>query len=267
MPFEIVRNDITKMEVDAIVNAANNQLAKGGGVCGQIFAAAGAEKLEEACDRIGYCQTGGAVLTDAFALPARYVIHTVGPIWRGGTNDEATLLAQCYYQSLKLATDHDCASIAFPLISSGIYGYPLDQALHIAVSEISKFVLEHDIHVYLVVYDKASYQLSAKIFTPIQQFIDDHYVELSMPQHRQLELLNEPQSSYIAQVIEQRGETFSEMLMRLIAESGQSEVDVYKRANIDRKLFSKIRNDHEYKPSKVTVVAFAIAFDQTLLGQ
>lgn len=154
MPLEIVRNDITKMEADAIVNAANSALQMGGGVCGAIFRAAGAEQLQTACDEIGYCPTGKAVFTDGFRLPAKYIIHTVGPVWRGGTNDEEQMLRSCYRNSLELATSLECSSIAFPLISAGIYGYPKEQALKTAVSEIERFLEKQELQVYMVLFDE-----------------------------------------------------------------------------------------------------------------
>lgn len=154
MPLEIIRDDITKVKVDAIVNAANSELQMGGGVCGAIFRAAGAEELQKACDEIGHCPVGAAVFTDGFRLPSQYIIHTVGPIWRGGDEGEENELRACYRNSLELAMSLDCASIAFPLISSGIYGYPKEQARQVAVSEIEKFLKEHEMEVYLVLFDR-----------------------------------------------------------------------------------------------------------------
>ena len=156
MPFEIIRNDITKMHVDAIVNAANNRLQKGGGVCGAIFDAAGDVALQEVCREIERCEVGGAVITDGFNLPAKYIIHAVGPIWNGGSKNEPQLLVSAYRNSLELARKNNCESIAFPLISSGIYGYPKDLALRVAIDAISAFLMEHDMQVYLVVFDKKS---------------------------------------------------------------------------------------------------------------
>ena len=169
MPLKIVRNDITKMEVDSIVNAANTALRMGGGVCGAIFSAAGADELQAECNRIGGCKVGEAVITDGYRLPARYIIHTVGPIWRGGSSNEAQLLHDAYTNSLMLALQNKCESIAFPLISSGIYGYPKDQALQIAVAAIGEFLLSHDMLVYLVVYDEETYILSKKLFSDIER--------------------------------------------------------------------------------------------------
>ena len=164
MPLHIIHGDIITMPVDAVVNAANTALQRGGGVCGAIFAAAGADKLQAECDRIGRCGVGEAVVTGGYDLPARHIIHTAGPIWRGGNSDEARLLHNCYTNSLWLAMQNDCRSIAFPLISSGIYGYPIEQALQIAVAAISEFLLKYDIQVYLLLYDQQTFELSKKLF-------------------------------------------------------------------------------------------------------
>lgn len=154
MPLHIVHNDITKMQVDAIVNAANTALKMGGGVCGAIFRAAGAEQMQAACDAIGGCQTGRAVITPGFNLPAKYVIHTPGPVWQGGDKREEQLLRSCYLSSLELAKKHGCKSVAFPLISSGIYGYPKDQAMEVATTAIEDFLRESnsEMDVYLVLF-------------------------------------------------------------------------------------------------------------------
>ena len=156
MPLTLLQGDITKLKVDAIVNAANSRLAPGGGVCGAIFYAAGYEPLDRACRAIGGCETGGAVITPGFALPARYVIHAVGPIWRGGTQNEAQLLASCYTNALSIARENSCESIAFPLISSGIYGYPKEEAFRIAISAIENFLANQEMEVYLVLFDRAT---------------------------------------------------------------------------------------------------------------
>jgi O-acetyl-ADP-ribose deacetylase (regulator of RNase III) len=281
MPLQLVRNDITKMKVDAIVNAANTALQRGGGVCGAIFSAAGAKELQAECDRIGGCKTGEAVITSGYDLPAKYIIHTVGPIWQGGHANEAQLLHNCYINSLTLAVEHKCQSVAFPLISSGIYGYPKDQALHIAVTAISEFLLTHETNVYLVLFDKNAITLSEKLFTAIEKYIDDNYVEehLLREQHRRIEhfeaneLISQDYNLYSSQrslehVLDQLDESFSEMLLRLIDEKGLTDVETYKRANIDRKLFSKIRSCKNYHPSKATALALAIALklnlDETL---
>lgn len=297
MPFEIVRNDITKMSVDAIVNAANSGLALGGGVCGAIFAAAGYDRLEKACRAIGHCDVGQAVITDGFDLPARFVIHAVGPIWRGGEQNEAALLRSCYLSALHLAEKQGCQSIAFPLISSGIYGYPKTEALRIAVSAIGEFLLSHEMQVYLAIFDRSVLVLSERLYANIQSYIDDHYVDIHRFDRRrntesifhaqqlaEQDALAAPMSASVAapqatpkkrslkDLLGHLDESFSKMLLRLIDEKGMTDVEVYKRANIDRKLFSKIRKDG-YNPSKQTAIALAIALrlnlDETkdLLGK
>lgn len=299
MPFEIVRNDITKMPVDAIVNAANSGLAPGGGVCGAIFSAAGYDQLDRACRFIGHCEVGQAVITDGFALPAKYVIHAVGPIWRGGGQNEAALLKSCYTNALLLAEKKRCRSIAFPLISSGIYGYPKAEALKIAAGAISEFLLSHEMQVYLAIFDRSAVILSEKLQANIQSYIDDHYVDIhrfdrrqnteSVFHGRQLaeqdammapmaasmparESAPEKKKRSLKELLGHLEESFSRMLLRLIDEKGMTDVEVYKRANIDRKLFSKIRKDG-YNPSKQTAIALAIALrlnlDETrdLLGK
>ena len=184
MPFEIVRNDITKMKVDAIVNAANNSLLGGGGVDGAIHAAAGPELLAE-CRTLGGCATGEAKITGGYRLPAKYVIHTVGPVWRGGQYGEEAALTACYQNSLKLALEYKCETVAFPLISAGAYGYPREDAIAIAVSTISAFLLQNDMMVYLVVYGHESLDAGRKLFRDVQEYIDDVYVDKHLEANRE----------------------------------------------------------------------------------
>ena len=285
MPLEIVRNDITKMEVDAIVNAANSSLLGGGGVDGCIHRVAGPELLKE-CEKLGGCNTGEAKITKAYKLPCKYVIHAVGPRYKDGMHNEEILLRSCYSTSLKLAKENECESIAFPLISSGIYGYPKAEALKVAIDEISKFLLENDMTVYIVIFDKNAYKISEKLFADIEEYIDDNYVDehaLLYPETRRMNILDDeieycasiPMSSdscleevsykaSLEDIIDQIDESFAEMLLRKIDEKGMKDSECYKKANIDRKLFSKIRSDMNYKPSKPTALAFAIALELPL---
>ncbi|MFD1453129.1 MULTISPECIES: O-acetyl-ADP-ribose deacetylase [Oceanobacillus] len=277
MPFQIIRNDITKVQTDAIVNPANSTLLGGGGADGAIHRAAGPELLEE-CRTLGGCKTGQAKITKGYQLPAEYVIHTVGPVWHGGKSNEEKLLSDCYRHSLALAKEYQLESIAFPLISSGVYGYPKDKAFKVAVSVISDFLLQNEMQVYLVVFDNAAFTLSEKLFSSIKQYIDDKYVE-EPPADRgnrydEVRLfkeasLGEPEDEYVSkrnltEVVNGMEATFSQMLLRLIDEKGMSDAEAYKKANIDRKLFSKIRNDVHYQPSKSTVISFAMALKLNL---
>ena len=172
-----IRGDITKItDVEAIVNAANTSLLGGGGVDGAIHAAAGPELLEE-CRNLGGCLPGQAKFTGGYRLAARYVIHTVGPVWDGGSYGEETLLRKCYDNSLQLALEHGCRSIAFPLISTNNYGFPKDKALQIAIAAFSEFLLEQEMQIYLVVFDRTAYKLSEKLFHSVASYIDQHYVD------------------------------------------------------------------------------------------
>jgi len=284
MPLEIVRNDITKMAVDAIVNAAKETLLGGGGVDGCIHRAAGPELLAE-CRTLGGCKTGDAKITKAYRLPCRYVIHTVGPVWNGGNYGEKETLVSCYRASLALAKEHNCGTVAFPLISSGIFGYPKDQALRVAVDTIGEFLMENDMTVYIVIFDRAAYQISGKLFADIAEYIDDHYVDEHTDSHRErLRRLNRLESKAMVcedavmaapmamstapeSLDDMLGELdagFSETLLKLIDRTGKKDSEIYKKANVDRKLFSKIRNNPDYKPSKATAIAFAIALELDL---
>lgn len=264
MPFQIVRNDITKMAVDVIVNAANKTLLGGGGVDGAIHRAAGPALLEE-CKTLGGCKTGEAKLTKGYNLPSKYVIHTVGPIWQGGSKNEEQLLTNCYINSLNIAKQNGFESVAFPLISSGAYGYPKYEALKIASQVIQKFIYECDMMVYLVVFDKDSFVIGNSLFEDVERYIDDYYVDIYSCERSVV--LNQECCSYapmstIDDVITNTiDESFSQMLLRKIDEKGITDAQCYKKANIDKKLFSKIRTNASYKPSKATVCAFIIALE------
>ena len=279
MPVQIVRNDITKMKVDAIVNAANNSLLGGGGVDGAIHRAAGPGLLKE-CEKLGGCETGDAKITGAYNLPCKYVIHTVGPVWRGGDHGEREKLISCYRRSLELAKKAECETVAFPLISSGVYGYPKDKAFKVALDTISEFLLENDMTVYIVIFDKYALYIGEKLFSDIGKYIDDRYAEehsdsrLYSMKRRETALLdmslcaveNESllKECTLDDALKTLDESFSEMLLRKIDEKGMTDAECYKKANIDRKLFSKIRSDRLYKPKKTTAIAFAIALELPL---
>ncbi len=277
MPLQIVRNDITKMKVDAIVNAANSSLLGGGGVDGAIHRVAGPKLLEE-CKTLGGCETGQAKITKGYNLVAKFVIHTVGPRWLGGKRNEKALLESCYRTSLQLAKEHNCETVAFPLISSGIYGYPKDKALKVAMDAISDFLLENDMLVYIVIFDKAAFKISEKLFADIEEYIDETYVDEHTDYARESRRMNAPMAplmqaelcecesigSALDEKIKEIDESFAEMLLRKIDEKGMTDAQVYKKANIDRKLFSKIRSDMHYRPSKPTAIAFAIALELPL---
>ncbi len=292
MPIQIVRNDITKIECDAIVNAANTSLLGGGGVDGAIHKAAGKGLLLE-CMKLGGCKVGQAKLTKAYKLPSKFVIHTVGPKWKGGQKGEKELLESCYRESLRIAIDNNCESVAFPLVSSGVYGYPKDQALRVAVDVISSFLIEYDMLVYIVVFDKSAFQISEKLFADITSYIDDKYVDTHFEFNRtrcdawgESTLLGEtrilPDEDFVGMsapcaqsvatlkaisledAVNQIDESFSQMLLRKIDEKGLTDAECYKKANVDRKLFSKIRSDVHYKPSKPTTIAFAVALELSL---
>ena len=280
MPLTIIREDITRMAVDAIVNAANKDLQMGGGVCGAIFKAAGAEALQAACNKVSPIQMGKAAITPGFSLPAKYVIHAAGPVYRRWDKEESrALLCSAYQESLRLAEEHGCKSIAFPLISSGIYGYPKDEALEVARTAIEEFLKDHEMEVFLTVFDKSSFQISKALLGDVEHYIDQHFVETRQAKQRVLlqvekEALGQAlpmmavagaaPSQGLDDLVKNLDEPFSDTLLKLIDQKGKTDVEVYKRANIDRKLFSKIRTGKGYTPKKPTILALAIALELTL---
>ena len=299
MPFEIVRNDITNMRVDAIVNTANPRPVIGSGTDSMIHEKAG-PKLLAARQEIGDIACGHAVITPAFELYGKYVIHTVGPIWFDGEHNEAALLHNCYSNSLKLALEKKCKSIAFPLISTGNYGFPKDKALQIAISAFSEFLLEHDMQIYLVVFDRAAYKLSEKLFHGVASYIDEHFVDLceqaagseNLRRFRrcgraeridvcaesavlETEFLSAgmapmapsmaaPKELSLEDSLKNADAGFSETLLSLIDNTGKKDSEIYKKACISKQHFSKIRNNPHYKPTKPTAIAFALALELNL---
>ena len=300
MPFEIVRNDITMMCVDAIVNTANPRPVIGAGTDSRIHEVAG-PKLLEARQLIGSIEVGHAAITPAFNLNAAYVIHTVGPVWLDGKHDEEMLLRSCYENSLSLAVQHGCQSVAFPLISTGNYGFPKDKALQIAISVFSAFLLEHEVQIYLVVFDRDSFKLSEKLFQSVASYIDEYYVDSHdscrdylqenlrrIRRRREMEIcecteaLEEmptvgaveelrpcaPMAATKALTLEDALKAadigFSEALLKLIDETGKKDSEIYKKANISKQHFSKIRNNPDYKPTKPTAIALALALELDL---
>lgn len=342
MPFLLIRNDITKIPADAVVNPANPNLAQGSGTSRAIYLAAGEKQLTDACSRIGHCEPGKAVITPAFSLPAKYIIHAVCPAWADGSSGEEELLYGAYTEAMRLAWGHGLKSVAFPLLSAGNYRFPKETAMKTAVHAISDFLLEHDMTVSLVLYDRQSVSVSKKLFASVKEYIDDHYVEAkdeSFPGIRgyqrgrrseafpaaseapglsaQERMSGSPASEApgfqasegmfgspapeatgfpmpekmpgspgsvpaasgdavgaapdfmlpkrdLDDLLRHRDETFSQMLLRLIDERGMKDSEVYRRANIDRRHFSKIRNDVNYCPGKKTVLAFAVALELSL---
>ena len=293
MPFVILRNDITRMAVDAIVNTANPKPIIGAGTDAMIHEAAGPELLK-ARQIIGSIEPGHAAITPAFDLQAKYVIHTVGPCWNGGSYGEAELLRLCYENSLALAVQSGCRSIAFPLISTGNYGFPKDEALQIAIAAFSDFLREHELQIYLVVFDRTSFTLSERLFQGVASYIDEHYVEvhknaaygIGKEDHRRrirrrremerCECSAAPEEMYpcapmaasramsLEDMLKQADAGFTETLLKLIDKTGKKDAEIYKKANLSKQHFSKIRNNPNYKPTKPTAIALALALELDL---
>lgn len=289
MPLQIIRQDITKMRVDAIVNTTNEEKIGYSGVDLAVHTLAG-PGLDEECASLPLLGLGQAQITGGYNLPCKYVIHTSGPVWHGGLCGESIILRSCYIESLKLAVEHKCRSIAFPLISSGVYCYPKDQVLKFAIQTITEFLFDHELTVYLCVFDKESYSFSQKLFNDIQAFIDDEYVdehgedfyddyECDADEILATKCIQAPQAPMCADAIieprkketssvagktlheylKQRDQSFQEMLFELIDRSGMTDVECYKKANVDKRIFSKIKSNKDYRPSKQTAIAFAIS--------
>ena len=281
MPFNIIRSDITKVSVDAIVNAANHSLLGGGGVDGAIHRAAGPKLLDE-CKKLGGCLTGNAKITQGYKLPCKYIIHTVGPVWQGGNNNEETLLNACYQNSLELAKKYRCKSIAFPLISSGAYGYPKTEALNVAKRVITNFLKNNEMDITLVLFETNSVKLSEEIVEQIDQYVIEHHYRQYQPtfamfagtvlknstdkkKRQSFRYASDFPANYsLENRLKHRDVSFSQKLMQLIDESGMKDSEVYKAANISKQAFSKIRANKKYHPKKNTVLAFSIALKLNL---
>ena len=287
MPFEIVRNDITNMQVDAIVNTADPHPVIGAGVDSMIHQKAG-PRLLQARQKIGSIAMGCAAVTPAFGLNAKYVIHTVGPVWDGGSYGEEILLRNCYDNSLKLASKRRCRSVAFPLISTGNYGFPKDKALQIAISAFSEFLLEHEMQIYLVVFDRKAFKLSERLFQGVASYIDQNYVDVCQRatygvaekirrSRRRPDMdcatgaLREckpcaamPKAASLEDMLKQADAGFTETLLKLIDKTGKKDSVIYKRANLSKQHFSKIRNNPSYQPTKPTAIALALALELDL---
>ena len=307
MSVTFIRGDITTLHVDAIVNAANNELRGGGGVDGAIHAAAGAEQLHAFCKTLGGCPTGEAKLSPGFDLPAKYIIHTVGPVWQGGSFHEKTLLTSCYIRSLELAQQNHCKTVAFPLISAGAYGYPYDDALQIAYDTCQRFLTETkaDMEIFIVLYQRGPGYVAnirrqvdysefpdADAFQSVANYISEHYhfdAEETAREETEAAMESAPaMASAQSADMEKRAassrsmlrhwfdedyqplakppkpedfpveETFSQLVVRYMREKNLTSKEVYTRACIDRKLFSKIISNIYYQPTKNTAVKLAL---------
>lgn len=293
MPLQIIRQDITKISVDAIVNTTNEEMIGYSGVDYAIHEAAGPE-LDKECKKIAPLGLGTAKITRGYNLDTKYIIHTSGPIWQGGLYGESIILKSCYLEALKLAVEYGCTSVAFPLISSGTYGYPKNQVLKFAVQVITEFLFKNELMVYLCVFDKQSYEFSQTLFTEISEFIDDNYVNeykndfstnyspsetafLSAPiisrdcaatpplaqPYKQSHINTKKETLH--EYMKSMDKSFAYKLFDLIDERGITDVECYKKANVDKKTFSKIKcNPDTYRPSKQTAIAFAIALKLNL---
>ena len=299
MPLKIIRQDITKIKCDAIVNPTNRHMWPGGGADAAIHEAAGPE-LFDYCQKLGGVSVGEAKITPAFNLPCKYVIHTAGPEWEGGLSGERVLLRSCYKESMKLAIEHRCKTVAFPLIASGLYGYPKDKVLKEATDVLSKFLKQYEMDVYIVVYDKTAYSISRELYDDVQSFVDNFYVEMHSDMFDNFreedtyasykasrimcDKLSAPEESIedcsiqapvccdsvpfqsvgLDKMLKDMDKGFAETLFDYIDKKGLTDVEAYKSANVSRKTFSKIKCDKNYKPSKITAISFSIGLHLNL---
>ena len=279
MPLQIIRQDITLIKCDAVVNPTDRWLSGGGGADAAIHDAAGI-RLDEHCEVIGSLSVGEAIITPAYDMPyCKHIIHVAGPLWRGGLDGERVLLRSCYLEALKLAWDNKCKSVAFPLIASGTYGYPKDKVLKLATATISEFLMKHEMNVYLVVYDAHSYEISQALKSELDKYIESVYNQEDEEEEYEDEGWLNPkgrdcskafpmcscvESSSLDDFFDNLDKGFSDTLFDYIDEKGMTDVEAYKRSNVSRKVFSKIKCTKNYTPSKITAVSFAIGLHLSL---
>ncbi len=291
MPLIITCNDIAKMNVDAVVIAAN--VSSGGGADSAVHRTAG-HGFYSKYRPLRKRKAGKSQITGSYGLHCKYVIHTICPIWRYGNSAEREALYSCYRTSLASAKRYGCETVAFPLIVPKAADFPMEQALRMATDAITRFLKHSDITVYLVIYDRSAYRIDAGLLSDVSEYIDGHYMDMQL----EFELLSHEASLFscdsinagapiiddiadsepclykraapvtrsreLEELLAYLDEGFSETLLKLIDRSGKKDSEIYKRANVDRKLFSKIRNNPNYKPSKPTAIAFAIALELDL---
>lgn len=279
MPIQVVRNDITKMRTDAIVDTANAHPIVGPGCDSAIYKAAGYnELLEYRKANIGVKEEGEAFITPAFNLPCKYIIHTVSPLFIDGKHGEEEKLRKCYQNCLKLAKENNIKSISFPLIATGSFMFPKKQGIRFAMDEINDFLLDEDMEVYIVVYDNISTDLARKLYPDFKSYLEDNYVPkqstLSNVPNEDLRLLRKEESetykeaSFSNEELNNRlfniDDTFSTKLFDLIDEKGFKHPEVYKRADIDKRAFNKIKNDSDYHPNKYTALKLCVGAKLTM---
>ncbi len=273
MAFKIVRNDITRMNTEAIVNTANDHVTVGTGCDSAVYKAAGYDELlAYRKEKIGVVPEGEAFITPGFRLKAKYIIHAVSPLYKGGNEGEEKKLRSCYRKSLQLAKENKIRSIAFPLISTGGFGYPKEEGMRIAVDEINAFLLKNEMEIFLVVFDDKAKDLGKRIFPDLEEYIDQNYVEDKRWEEygeghpgsagyvgEEVSFdLDTKHESRLEERIRHASDTFSQYLMYLIRDKKMENADVYKRAIVDKKIFSKIKNNADYHPQKLTALCLCV---------
>ena len=285
MPFRVFRNDISKVKADVIVNSANPDPIIGGGAEAAIYKAAGENELLSERKKIGEIAPGEVAYTPAFHLNAKYIIHTVGPVWEGGYKGEAAILRSCYENAFELAVSLGCKSIAFPFISTGTYGFPKDKAIEIVINTSNKFLKHNDMTIILVVYDKASFRISGSKLQDVTSFINETYIDESdgyagnspsaLRSNRRLERERQMHSHHwdqpdapgdVSDLLKKSSESFSAKVLSIVKERGIEPSAVYKKDGLlSKKIYSdmKIQGDN-YMPRKGTAIAFCLALELTL---